>query len=220
MSNNDSFIDEVTDEVRRDKLYAAFRKYGWIGVVAILAIVGGTAFQQWQQSREQARAQAFGDAVLDALDLGAADERMAALADVPATGPQAGLLGLMLSTDPEADKAGALAALDKVAADTTLAPLYRDLAILRRAIVAGADSPVADRRAALEGIAVAGRPYRVLAQEQLALLAIEEGQPDTAITLLTALLTDQEASVGLRTRASQLIVALGGTLPEAEAEAG
>lgn len=220
MSNNDSFIDEVTDEVRRDKLYAAFRKYGWIGVVAILAIVGGTAFQQWQQSREQARAQAFGDAVLDALDLGAADERMAALADVPATGAQAGLLGLMLSTDPEADKAGALAALDKVAADTTLAPLYRDLAILRRAIVAGADSPVADRRAALEGIAVAGRPYRVLAQEQLALLAIEEGQPDTAITLLTALLTDQEASVGLRTRASQLIVALGGTLPEAEAEAG
>jgi hypothetical protein len=69
----------------------------------------------------------------------------------------------------------------------------------------------------LEGIAAAGRPYRVLAQEQLAMLAIEEGQTDTAITLLTALLTDQEASQGLRTRASQLIVALGGTLPAAEA---
>jgi hypothetical protein len=84
-------------------------------------------------------------------------------------------------------------------------------------IVAGADTPLADRRTALEGISAAGRPYRVLAQEQLALLAIEEGQTDTAITLLTALLSDQEATQGLRTRASQLIVALGGTLPEAEA---
>jgi hypothetical protein len=217
VSNNDSFIDEVTEEVRRDKLYAAFRKYGWIGVVAILGIVGGTAWQQWQQSREEARAQAFGDAVLDALDLGAPDERMAALADVPATGAQAGLLGLMLSTDPEADKAGALAALDGVAADETLSPLYRDLAILRRTIVAGTDTPIADRRTALEGIAAAGRPYRVLAQEQLAILALEEGQTDNAIALLTALLTDQEASEGLRTRARQLIVALGGSLPEAEA---
>jgi hypothetical protein len=217
VSNNDSFIDEVTEEVRRDKLYAAFRKYGWIGVVAILGIVGGTAWQQWQQAREAARAQAFGDAVLDALDLGAPDERMAALADVPATGAQAGLLGLMLSTDPEADKAGALAALDKVAADETLSPLYRDLAILRRVIVAGSDSPLADRRVALESISSAGRPYRVLAQEQLAMLAIEEGQTDAAITLLTALLTDQEATEGLRTRAAQMIVALGGTVPEPEA---
>ena len=217
MSNNDSFIDEVTEEVRRDKLFAAFRKYGWIGVLVILGIVGGTAWNQWHQAQEAARAQAFGDAVLDALDLGAADERMAALADVPATGAQAGLLGLMLSTDPEADKAGALTALDKVAADAALAPIYRDLAVLRRVIVAGADSPLADRRTALEGIAVAGRPYRVLAQEQLALLAIEEGQTDTAITLLTALLTDQEATQGLRTRASQLIVALGGTVPTPEA---
>jgi hypothetical protein len=217
VSNNDSFIDEVTEEVRRDKLFATFRKYGWIGVVAIIAIVGGTAWQQWQQARESARAQAFGDAVLDALDLGAPDERMAALADVPATGAQAGLLGLMLSTDPEADKAGALAALDKVVADTALSPLYRELAVLRRVIVAGSDSPVADRRAALEGIANPGQPYRVLAQEQLAILAIEEGQVEAAITLLTALISDQEASEGLRTRAAQMIVALGGTLPEAEA---
>ena len=34
MSNPDSFIDEVTEEVRRDRLFAVFRKYGWIGVLA------------------------------------------------------------------------------------------------------------------------------------------------------------------------------------------
>ncbi|MGL5008953.1 MAG: hypothetical protein ACRC6I_03670 [Paracoccaceae bacterium] len=215
MSNNDSFIDEVTEEVRRDKLYAMFRKYGWIGVVAVLGIVGGTAWNEWRQSQEAARAQGFGDAVLDAFDLGAPEERIAALKDVPATGAQAGLLGLMLSTDPEADKTAALAALDAVAADQALSPLYRDLAVLRRVMVAGTDSPLAERRAALEGIAVAGRPYRVLAQEQLAVLLIEEGKPDEAVAMLTALLSDQEATPGLRMRAAQLIVALGGSLPEA-----
>ena len=162
MSNNDSFIVEVTEEVRRDKLFAAFRKYGWIGVLVILGIVGGTAWNQWHQAQEAARAQAFGDAVLDALDLGAADERMAALADVPATGAQAGLLGLMLSTDPEADKAGALTALDKVAADAALAPIYRDLAVLRRVIVASSLSllsPKAQARDPFTAVAGALRAY-------------------------------------------------------------
>ena len=41
MSETDSFIDEVNEEVRRDRLYAALRRYGWIAIVAVLAIVGG-----------------------------------------------------------------------------------------------------------------------------------------------------------------------------------
>jgi hypothetical protein len=218
VSNNESFIDEVTEEVRRDKLFAMFRKYGWIGVVAVLGIVGGTAWSQWQQTQAENRAQAFGDAVTDALDLGAAEERMAALKDVPATAEQAGLLGLMLSTDPESDPAGTLAALDGVAANPELSPLYRDLAVLRRVIVAGTDMPLAERRTALEAIAVAGRPYRALALEQLAILLIEEDKTDEAIAALTALLQDQDASPGLRRRAEQMIVALGGTVPEASSQ--
>jgi hypothetical protein len=218
VSNNESFIDEVTEEVRRDKLFAMFRKYGWIGVVAVLGIVGGTAWTQWQNTRAEDRAQAFGDAVTDALDLGAAEERMAALQDVPATDEQAGLLGLMLSTDPESDRAGTLAALDSVAANPDMSPLYRDLAVLRRVIVAGADMPLAERRTALDAIAVAGRPYRALALEQLAILLIEEGDTDAAIAALTALLQDQDASAGLRRRAEQMIVALGGVLPETSSQ--
>jgi hypothetical protein len=213
MSNNESFIDEVTDEVRRDKLYAGFRKYGWIGIVGVLAIVGGTAWNEWQQSQKAASAQAFGDAVIDALDQGAPEDRMAALTDIPAAGDQAALLRLMLSTDPVSNRAGTLKALGDVVAMQGLAPKYHDLAVLRQVIVAGADTPLADRRKSLEGIAVAGRPYRALAMEQLALLLIEEGKPDEAITALLALRQDQEATQGLRARADQMIVALGGTVP-------
>jgi hypothetical protein len=99
-------------------------------------------------------------------------------------------------------------------ANTTLSPGYRDLAVLRRVLVAGADTPLADRRTALQSIAVPGRPYRALAEEMLAYLLIEEGKVDEAITALGALIQDQEASNALRARVGQVITALGGVLPE------
>lgn len=214
MSNPDSFIDEVTEEVRRDRLFAMFRKYGWIGVVLVALIVGGAAWNEWQKSREIARAQAFGDAMLDAMDLGAPQDRVAAVAAVPVDGSQATVQALMLASDPAADKAGALAALDKLIADASQPQLYRDLAVVRRVMVAGADSPLADRRAALDSIAAPGRAFRTLAHEQLAYLLIEEGKKDEAIAAFAALMQDQEAPISLKRRAGQMITALGGTPPD------
>lgn len=215
MSNPESFIDEVTEEVRRDRLYGLLRKYGWIGIVAILGIVAGTAVNEFQKSRAETRAQTFGDALIDALDMGTAEERRAALVAVPADGTQKILLDLIAASDPIGDKTGTLAALDRVIADGGLAPVYHDLAVLRRITVAGADQPLAERRSALEGIAVPGRPYRALAAEQLAYLLLEEGKVDEAIAALKALDEASDASAALKSRTGQVVTALGGA-PDAE----
>ena len=69
-----------------------------------------------------------------------------------------------------------------------------------------------DRRTRLEPLAMAGAPFRVLAEEQLALVEVEAGDVEAALARLRALLVDDEASGALRRRASQLIVALGGSL--------
>lgn len=214
MSNPDSFIEEVTEEVRRDRLFGLFRKYGWIGGVVVVALVGGAAWSEWSKSRADARAQAFGDAIIDALDNGTPAERRAALGAIRADGEQTALLQLVLASDPDEDRAASLAALDVVIADTRLSPGYRDLAVLRRVLVAGADMPLADRRAALEPIAVAGRPYRTLAEEQLAYLLVEEGKTDEAIAAMITVIQDQEASGQLRARLGQMVTALGGTLSD------
>jgi hypothetical protein len=210
VSNPESFIDEVTEEVRRDKLFGYFRRYGWIGIVAVLLIVGGAAYREYQIAAKLAESKAFGDAVLDALDQDDAAARSTALAAVQAPGQRQALLNLLQSTDPETDKAATLAALTAVADDATLPASYRDLAVLRRVIVAGTDLPAADRRALLDPIAAPGRPYRPLALEQLALLSVETGDTAAAITALEALRQDQEATPGLRRRVEQVIVALGG----------
>ena len=212
MSTPDSFVDEVTDAVRRDRLFAAFRKYGWVGVVLVVLIVGGAAWNEWQKAKAATRAQGFGDAALAALAKPAAD-RTAALAAIPVDGDQKAVLDLLLSADPTGDKAASLAALDALAADATQPQVYRDLAVLRRVALAGKDQPLADRRTALQGVAVPGRPFRTLAEEQLAYLLIEEGKKDAALTALTALVQDQEAPAGMRQRLGLVITALGGKVP-------
>jgi len=218
VSTPDSFIEEVTEEVRRDRLFRLFRKYGWIGVVLILGIVIGTAVVQWRKSQAEARAEAFGDAVLEAYDLGSAEDRRAALAGIAADGEQKTLLALIEASDPAEDREATLAALDRLAADAALAPVYRDLAVLRRVLVGGTGMPLADRRAALEPLAVPGRPYRLLAQEQLAYLLVEEGKADEAIAALQGLIQEQGVSRSLQDRAGQMIMVLGGK-PEMPAAA-
>lgn len=214
MSETDSFINEVTEEVRRDKLFAIFRKYGWVGGLVILVVVVGTAWNEWQKSSQLARAQSFGDALLDGLDLGAPQDRLAAIKAAPADGAQTAVVNLLLSSDPTADRAEALAALSALASDASQPDLYRDLANLRLVLLSGTKMPVADRRAVLEGMSGPGRPFRVLAQEQLAYLDIEEGKVEEAIVALIALTSDQEAGSATKDRLRQVITALGGTLPE------
>lgn len=210
MSNSDSFIEEVTQEVRRDRLFALFRRYGWIAGVAVLALVGGAAFSEYRKAQAIKASQAFGDAVLTALEAPTAADRRSALAAVPATGERAAVLNLLLASDPEEDRAATLAALDLVAGDGTLPQVWRDLAVLRRVILAGAEMPLPDRRAALDPLAVPGRAFRPLALEQLAYLAVEAGDLPGALTQLRALTEDHEAPAGLRRRAQQMITALGG----------
>ncbi len=211
MSNNESFIDEVTEEVRRDRLFRVYKRYGWIGGVLILVVVVGSGVIEWRKSQAESSARGFGDGVIDALDMSSPEERRAALAGLSVSADQARLRDLILASDPTEDKAGALAALDAVIADGKTPAVWRDLAVLRRVAVAGADQPLAERRSALEAIAAPGRPYRALAAEQLAYLLIEEGKADEAIAALNTLAQDQDSSGALRARAAQVVTALGGT---------
>ncbi|TNB90449.1 hypothetical protein FHD68_16590, partial [Paracoccus marcusii] len=65
-NQSDTFIDEVTEELRRDRLYGAMRRYGWIVVLVIVAVVGFTAWREYSAAQDRAAAQAWGDAILAA----------------------------------------------------------------------------------------------------------------------------------------------------------
>lgn len=217
MSNTDSFIDEVTEEVRRDRLYGYLRRWGWLALLAVLILVGAAAWTEWTRSRAEARAQEFGDAVLSALALPEQPARRAALAEIgPETTGQEAVLALLNAAaagapdaaggeeDPQAGVDG-LMALAEVA---ELPERYRHLALLK-AMLAGGTGDAARDGTVLEELAAPGAPYRTLAVEQQALRALDAGDEGTAVTMLRLLSEDAEASQALRQRALQLMVALG-----------
>ena len=217
MSNTDSFIDEVTEEVRRERLFGFLRRYGWIAVLAVVLIVGGAAYNEWRNASERAEAQAFGDALLDALEADSPEARRTALRDVPAEGTQAAVVA-MLAASGTADGTDApgLAADDlrAVADDSAIPQIYRDLATLKLVMRRQGEMAADEVRTTLEPLIIPGAPYRVLALEQIALADVAAGETDAAIAGLREILEEDSASQGLRRRASQLIVALGGTLEQ------
>lgn len=211
MSNPDSFINEVTEELRRDRIMGFARRYGWIAVLAIVLIVGGTAWNEWRKAQERASAEAFGDAVLAALENDAPQDRLTALEQIETTGPQSGLVQLLRAGELlQTDRATALDALNAAAEDTALPEATRQLAALKRVIAGGAELSVEERSTVLDRLAQPGQPMRPLALEQSALLQLEQGNTETAIEILTDLLSQSDVSDALRRRATQLVVALGG----------
>lgn len=214
MSDTDSFIEEVTEEVRRDQMFAYLRRYGWIGALAVVAIVGGAGFNEYQKSKATKSAQELGDNIVAALASDDAPGRAQALGQVTAhSAGGTAILDLLNATAlaNSEDTEQAISRLNSVAANGDLPPIYRQIATFK-ALTSQADTLSSqDRRLQFEALAQPGAPLRLLAQEQLALIDLQDGDPQAAIDRLQAVLQDAEVDTTLRQRASQLIVALGGT---------
>ncbi len=221
MANTDSFIDEVNEELRRDRLFAMFRKWGWIPILLVLILVGGAAYREYSLVQSETAARAFGDALIGAIDADESADRQAALAAVSTENETAqALLALLLATEQatDNDREAAAAGLRALADQPDLAPRYRDLALLKAHLLDPQEATVA--LAMLDQLALPGRPYRPLAMEQQALVHIGQGDIEAGIALLRLLEQDSQATPGLQQRTSQLIVAIeaGSALQDAPAE--
>jgi hypothetical protein len=223
VSESDSFIHEVSEEVRRDQFFAFLRRRGWMIGAVILIVVGGAAANEWRKARDAAAAEAAGDAMRAAFqeqDAALRAEQLAAIADgTPRAAPLARLAeaaSLAEAGAPE-DAARVLAAL---AEDGDTDAVYRALAALQRIMLLGPDLEASERLATLQGLTRDGAPFRPLALEQRALAHLEMGDDAAAIADLEEVLAAPNASEALAARARQLIIAAGGALPLAGMPAG
>ncbi len=212
MSDSESFIDEVTEELRRDRLFSLMRRYGWIPLVIILALVGGAAWFEWQRSSARAEAEARGDAVLAALEAEEGEARLSALEGLEADGEFAAVLDLLKAAEAQSaeDPKGAAETLLGVANDASLPQPWRDLAGLK-AVMLGAEAVEPDtRKDLLDRIAASASPMARMAREQQVYLLIETGDREAALAAAQALVEEDGLSRGLQERLLQVIVALGG----------
>jgi hypothetical protein len=213
MSNNESFIDEVTEEVRRDQLYTYLRRYGWIAGVVILGIVGGTAWGEYRASQDRTEAQARGDAIFAALNEADDQARQTALEALPS-----GVVEKMLEAagaDEIGDTEAAIAAYQAVVAMTDAPQIYREIASFKAALLAAPSMEVSEKISTFEALTQPGNRMRLLAKEQIALVHVENGDTETALALLIEISRDAELTDNQLQRVQELIGALGGAVEPA-----
>ncbi len=214
MSDTDSFIDEVSEEVRRDRLFKLMRKWGWLPISLVVLLVGGAAYNEWAKARSQSIAEVLGTEILSAVQIEDAAERNLAYGAIASDGESAALLALLSAGDAveDGEQAQAVATLSTLADDTSISDKYRHLAEFKLLLADAENIEVPERISRFQAIANPGAPYRLLAEEQIALIEISTGDTDAGLERLRIILSDDELTIGLRRRASQLVVALGGEL--------
>lgn len=207
--SDDSFFREVDQELRQDQAKALWDRYGTAIIAAAVAVVLATAawvgWDYWSQSR----ADASGDAYLQALELardGRTEEAKAALAALEADGYGAyPVLARMRSATLLAeagDHAGAVAGFDSVAADSAIPPSLREMARLRAGLLLVDHGGYADVASRVETLTAETNPLRHSAREALALAAWKEGRMADAATLYDQIVNDEGAPQNLRQRAT------------------
>ena len=221
MSDTDSFIEEVSEEVRRDRMFDLFRRFGWIAVAAVLLLVGGAAWNEWSRSKQQTKAEALGDAVVAALQLEDAAQRAVALQDIQSqTADGQAIVQLLSAAELAADNRASDAStqLAAVRDNDEVQSIYRQIAAFKFLVLPISGSSIEDRQSGLEALISSGSALRVLVEEQLALLDIELGNEADAVVRLQRLLEDSEITPGVRRRVTQLITSLGTMPGEAPSE--
>ncbi|MEG3175750.1 tetratricopeptide repeat protein [Sphingomonas sp. RB3P16] len=211
-----AFLREVDEELRRDEMAKAARRYGVAAVaVVVLALVGFAGWLLWQSHAQNVAAdegaalsQAYDD--INAAKPAAAQTALAPLAQSSVEGYRA--LALMSQADmllAKQDVAGAAAKFGAVASDTSIGQPLRDLALIRQT-TAEFDTIKPDVVIArLRGIAVKGNPWFGSAGELVAISYLRTGRRDLAGKIYGQIAQDPATPESMKQRAVQMAGILG-----------
>ncbi|HML10127.1 MAG TPA: tetratricopeptide repeat protein [Stellaceae bacterium] len=205
---------EIDEELRRDNLLKLWKQYGRYVIAAavvVMLIAGGiVAWRNHQLSLRQAQSERY-QAALALLQQGKDAEAAKIFTTVGTEGGAYGQLAAFEAADLSArsgDVKGAIAAYDKLAASTDLAPELRDAATLLSIMNGFADSDpqtIIDR---LKPLAGGDSPWRGTALDLTAAAKLKAGDQTGALDIYKQLAADTAGPEGLRERAAEMAAIL------------
>ena len=215
--SDDSFIREVEEELRSDKLNTFWSKYKILIIGGAAAIVLGTAGKQgWDYWQNRVSA-ASGDRFIEAVNLsndGKHDEAIASLESLTADGsgqyPALAKIRLAAEYAKNGDPTKAVEAFDTIADDAAFDESLRNVARLRSGLLLvdhGSYEEVSQR---LLSLADTGKSFRHSAREGLGLAAWKAKDYKQALIWFEAITEDIQAPSGVRERARIMMQLLAG----------
>lgn len=208
---------EIDEDLRRDRARNLWRKYGTLAIACVTLIVLGTAAFTWWQGHQAEQRQLLAERLYNAMDLAAQDGGQAnGITALEALGDEASGLTSALARFRAATLAfesgqyeEAYGLYQKIIADTSIDPLYRDLAVLLSVLHAGPGADAAGLLARIEPQTADTMPWRTSAREIAAGLAVRSGDMERAQNWLARIADDPAAPLGARGRAAEILRALG-----------
>ncbi len=214
--SGETFLREVDENLRRDKLQDIARKYGaWIiaAVVLLLGAIGGWIYWQDRQAKAAAEdsevlAQIYTD--IGSGKLATVPQRLDALAGQTSGALRASaMLARAAVAIEQNDRVQATARFKAIAADDGLPQSYRDLGVVRGTAMEFDSIRPEQVIARLQPLTKPGNPWFGSAGELTAMALIKQGKKLEAGRLFAAIAADQQVPESIRARAVQIAGTLG-----------
>ena len=203
-------FQEVDEEVRREQLKKLWeRNQNLIIAVAILIILGVSGwrgYEYWQTKKAAEAGAAFENAVTLS-EQGKHEEAEAAFAKLGAdsTATYQGLAQVRAAAElAQTDPKGAIAAYDKIAADSAIPAVLRNLAGLHAGALMVDKGSFADVRTRLEPLTGSDQIFHHTARELLALAAWRAGDTTAARQWIDMITADPDTPADERSRVQML----------------
>jgi hypothetical protein len=210
---------EVDEDVRRDKAAEFWKKYQNHLIAVAALIVLATAGWRFYDYRREQTAQAAGAQFEQALELdrtGKTADAAGAFAKIAAEAPSGYRLVARLAQAAllsKSDPAGAIAAYDALAQDSSIGALFQETARLRAALLRMDAGETDKAKSALEALAAPTGAYRHTAREMLGVEALAAQDYEGAGKWLDMIVADPEAPQSVRQNAELLLGLVGSGKP-------
>lgn len=212
----ETFVREVDEELRKERLNTFVSRYGWWIVGAIVLLLGAVGGYLWWQERQTVEAGAQAEQLVNALDMMESGNRNGAataintLAESDSEGYRAAALFARANSQIAANQVpAAVATLRSIAEDQGLDETYRQAALVRQTVLEfdALQPQVVIQR--LGPLARPGQPWFGTAGELVGVAHLKMGRPNLAGPLFAAIGRDQNVPPSIRTRAIQMAGSLG-----------
>jgi len=216
MANPESFLEEVAEEVRRERLFKFFKKNGWIIAFVVLVALCASIAYEWRKNSEISRAKSNGDLLTLALEKsqkGNLEELFGLLSDnSPYLRPSSDLIAvtklyyaeLLYNTDN--DSSESMSVLKEIFSNESISTTLRQLAKIKYLLLLSGDNKL--KQDLIDELSSPGNHYRFLAQEHKVQTYLASGMSDEANRQIDILLNDLEVSEQQKRRLMDLKLAI------------
>jgi hypothetical protein len=199
-------FDEIDEDLKRDRTQALWTKYGKYVIAATAAVVLGVGasqgFSAWTRSQAEAAANLYQQSLAADDAVAALEQNIGKLTDGYAL---IGKFQIAAGLAEAGDAAAAESTYLAIAEDSSVAPLYRDAALMLSAMNAPDARAAGELQTRIAPLADGVGPWKAMALELSAALDLRDGNTDAALSKLEMIIELAEVSADLRQRAARLI---------------